>query len=185
MSESFRYDYDLTPASRVFDVGAYECGFARDIHAKFGCRVDAFEAVPEFCANIRNSNIPKGIFLFDFGIGYPERRAKIAIRNNSSSLYLPSDRYEEIEIRDLKNVMRGLELDEVDLLKLNIEGEEIPLLENVLDEDYADSFRDIQCQFHNWVPDAERRRDRIREGLSKTHALTYDYPWVWENWRRK
>ena len=28
-------------------------------------------------------------------------------------------------------------------------------------------------------------RARIRERLAESHVLTYDFPFVWENWRRR
>jgi hypothetical protein len=33
--------------------------------------------------------------------------------------------------------------------------------------------------------DCEIRRNNIREKLSETHTLTYDYTFVWENWEKK
>jgi hypothetical protein len=45
--------------------------------------------------------------------------------------------------------------------------------------------RDIQVQFHDFVPDAEHRMRRIQQALEATHDLTFEYPFVWENWRRK
>jgi len=32
-------------------------------------------------------------------------------------------------------------------------------------------------------PEYVRRKDKIRLELSKTHYLTYDYAWTFENWR--
>jgi hypothetical protein len=43
----------------------------------------------------------------------------------------------------------------------------------------------VQVQFHDFVPDAERRMRRIQEKLGKTHSLTYQYLFVWENWALK
>jgi hypothetical protein len=71
------------------------------------------------------------------------------------------------------------------LIKLNIEGGEYPLLTRMINTDIVEKCRDIQVQFHNCVPDAEAMRLQIRNALSRTHFLTYDYPFVWENWRRK
>ena len=43
----------------------------------------------------------------------------------------------------------------------------------------------IQVQFHNIIPDARQRMEEIQVGLENTHYLTYQYPWIWENWRIK
>ena len=42
----------------------------------------------------------------------------------------------------------------------------------------------LQIQFHNFIPNAEKLREDIREDFSKTHHLTYDYYFIWENWER-
>ena len=43
----------------------------------------------------------------------------------------------------------------------------------------------IQIQFHNYGPEFVKRKDKIRSELAKTHFLTYDYEWHFENWRLK
>ena len=45
-------------------------------------------------------------------------------------------------------------------------------------------FTDIQVQFHNFIPDAENLRNRLQEKLLKTHKLTYNFDFVWENWQK-
>jgi hypothetical protein len=35
------------------------------------------------------------------------------------------------------------------------------------------------------VPNAIAEREEIRRRLEETHTLSYDYPFVWESWRRK
>lgn len=40
----------------------------------------------------------------------------------------------------------------------------------------------LQIQFHNFVDNAEEKREVIRKQLSLTHELTYDYYFIWENW---
>ena len=44
---------------------------------------------------------------------------------------------------------------------------------------------DIQVQFHTFYPDASHRREKIQQELMKTHVLTYNYDFVWENWVKK
>jgi hypothetical protein len=72
----------------------------------------------------------------------------------------------------------------VDLIKINIEGDEFPLLKNLIDNNKTNLFKDIQVQFHQFIPDSINKRNWIREKLSLTHTLTYDYEFVWENWKK-
>ena len=68
-------------------------------------------------------------------------------------------------------------------MKINIEGGEYELLEYLLDTGLATQIINYQVQFHDFVPDAEARMTAIRERLSQTHTLTYQYEFVWGNWR--
>ncbi|MBK8196443.1 MAG: FkbM family methyltransferase [Lewinellaceae bacterium] len=72
----------------------------------------------------------------------------------------------------------------VDLMKINIEGEEYPLLETIIKADLQYKIDNIQIQFHPWINGAETKREEIRQALSASHRLTYDFPFVWENWER-
>jgi FkbM family methyltransferase len=70
----------------------------------------------------------------------------------------------------------------IDLLKLNVEGAEYDILNDMIDTRQIERVTDIQVQFHDFVPDAETKLERIRQRLSATHRPTYQYTFVWENW---
>ena len=40
-------------------------------------------------------------------------------------------------------------------------------------------------QFHEWHPNARKRRIAIQQALSRTHTLEWNYDFVWEKWVRK
>ena len=59
------------------------------------------------------------------------------------------------------------------------------LLEHLIDIGAVGQIRDLQIQFHDFVPEAKKRMAEIRSALSRTHEPTYQYEFVWENWRLK
>lgn len=71
----------------------------------------------------------------------------------------------------------------IDLMKINIEGGEYALLEHLIEAGHIKEIKNIQIQFHDFVPDADKRMCKIQSGLEETHFLTYQYRFVWENWR--
>ena len=75
-------------------------------------------------------------------------------------------------------------IDEIDLIKINIEGGEFELLERMFEQGLVAKCKNIQIQFHDFFPEAKSLRQDIRERLKETHHLTYDYYFVWENWER-
>ena len=66
--------------------------------------------------------------------------------------------------------------------QLNIEGEEYKLLSDIVDNNLQTKIGNIQVQFHDFIEDIGRGRPYIHEKLWITHHLTYNFPFVWENW---
>lgn len=74
----------------------------------------------------------------------------------------------------------------VDLIKINIEGGEYDLLEHLLSSGMVKRFKNIQVQFHeDVIPKAEARMRKIHDELSKTHRVTFQKIFIWENWEIK
>lgn len=182
-NEEMRYDYPLTPDSLVVDCGGYKGDFAVKMHDKYGCVVKVFEPIDEFykqiCYRIRDRGRIK---VFPVAIGSSEREQKIYLSDNSTGLFKESEFALVAIIKPLCffNIQRP-----VDVLKLNIEGSEFEVLENILQTGTEKQFKNIQVQFHQVVPDYEARYEAIRAKLLKTHELTYDFPWHWQNFRLK
>ena len=43
----------------------------------------------------------------------------------------------------------------------------------------------MQVQFHETPRQRPERVEGVRRRLNQTHCLTYSFPYVWENWRRR
>ena len=89
-----------------------------------------------------------------------------------------------MEIAAVDRIWDELKLGQVDLMKINIEGAEFPLLDKMIKADLLNKVDCYMIQFHEWHPGAYRKRRRIREELSKTHRLEWEYYFVWEKWVR-
>jgi FkbM family methyltransferase len=188
--ETLRLDYDLEPDSLVLDAGGYLGHWSADIFCKFSCRIEVYEPVESFAAATatRFERNPR-IAVHHYGLGGENRRDSILLDEvGSSSVLTPvgvDAARAEIELRDVVEVIDELDRDEIDLLKINIEGGEFELLERLLAAGQADRFRYLQIQFHSGAPAAESRRGAIRDDLARTHRLMWDYPWIWESWERR
>ena len=86
-----------------------------------------------------------------------------------------------IQIMDIEEVIRSLDINHVDLMKINIEGAEYELLNRIIEKDIVSKISNIQIQFHLFVDNAISEREKIQEKLQKTHKLTYNYDFIWEN----
>lgn len=185
-----RLNYQLNPDSVVFDVGGYRGDFADNIINKFGCKVHLFEPSKESYefSSIRFAGM-NNIICHNFGLGSYTRQEVMLLDENRSrvakEIISEIDKVTQIEILDILEVLSSLNLDYVDLLKINTEGSEFEILERLLLTGTISKFGYLQIQFHNFFEDAQERVHEIRERLKKTHELEWSYDFVWESWRPK
>ncbi len=184
--ESIRYAYDLNPDSVVLDCGGFEGGFCHEITDLHDCRVIVLEPVQEFYEKIVarfKENLK--VEVLPFGIGPETRKEKFTIKGDMSGPFADGGEERNVKILSMAALTGILGFESYDLIKINIEGGEFPLLEDMLDKGYVTMFRNIAVQFHKVIPDYEKRRDMIRKRLSETHQEQWCFPWVWESWRIK
>lgn len=184
--EEFRYKYNLSSSSIVFDAGGYEGEWSKKIYEKYHCNILVFEPVKKYAQDIkRKFSKNHKVTVLNSGLGGRKRKEKISIEDVSSSIFKPGNKKEEIEILDIRRVFKDHGIKRIGLLKINVEGGEYEILERLLDTGLINLVESIQVQFHNFVPDAQKRMEKIQRRLSKTHRPTYQYWFVWENWTLK
>jgi FkbM family methyltransferase len=184
--ETLRLDYRLTSDSIVFDCGGYEGDWTAAIFERYGCTVFVFEPVERYARSLEaRFGDHERIRIFRFGLHSRNERCKIHLAANASSVFGVSADVEEIQLRDVQEVLADLDVPRIDLMKVNIEGGEFDLLDRLLATRLIARVDNLQVQFHRFVPNAVERRERIREKLAETHQLAYDYEFVWESWRRR
>lgn len=186
--ETLRLDYPLTSDSVVFDVGGYLGDFAAEIQKRYGCQIYVFEPVPEFhdqCV-ARFKDNPKVVCL-NYGLSSRDGFFDIGLADNASSFASPHavGKMQQVEVRSVVDCIKTLGIQNIDLLKINIEGGEFDLLPALVASGDISRVRHIQVQFHNFVDGAVSKRNRIRDDLALTHAEDWNYEFVWESWSRK
>ena len=183
--DRFRFDYPLDERSFVLDIGGYEGQWASDLYARYRCRIAVFEPVAHFARSIEARFRKNGdIAVFHCGLGARSRAETIYLKGASSSTQKKQAQSEQIEIVDVQQWFQEHAIETVQLLKINIEGGEYELLERLVATGLIGRIDDIQVQFHNFVPDAVARMEQVQRAMRATHTPTYQYRFVWENWRR-
>lgn len=181
--QTHRLNYNLNESSVVVDLGGYEGKWADNVYSKYNCTVHVFEPVESFCNGIRsrfNGN-PK-IIVHQSALGHVPGEATITMSADGSSMFGEGADKVPIKIESVHDFLSSVS--KVDLVKINIEGGEYDLLD-CLSESELSKIANIQVQFHTFYPNCQERRNAIREKLSKTHTITYNYDFVWENWKLK
>lgn len=181
--EKYRFVYDLNQNSVVYDVGGYMGEWAEPIIDRFDCYLEIFEPVKQFLDILETKfkARPK-INIYPYGLAGKTGTAKINVDLEASSLFKHDAEAETIR---LERVSKQIRHDKIDLIKINIEGGEFDLLEDLIKTGNINRFVNLQLQFHVFAPKAYERRKKLQAELSKTHELTFNYRFVWENWRIK
>lgn len=159
--EYLRYEYDLKPSDYVLDIGSYRQEFADGIRKKYGCHVECFDALDNRAAWTHDGTIELG-----------------------GQFYYTS-KFDTVNKQTFKCYDIALFLNkEIALCKINIEGMEYELINYIISKGLITKIKNLQVQFHLIEGfNTEEVYQRLHEDLSRTHSLTWQYPFCWENWR--
>lgn len=184
--KTHRLNYSLNANSIVFDLGGYQGQWASDIYCKYKCKMFVFEPGKLYYEGLVDRFKPNQDFrIFEFGLSNKNTDEKLYLQNDGSSIHVSKQdgKFELIKLVDANEFLVQSGISSIDLMKINIEGGEYDLLEHLINSGWANKIKNIQIQFHDFVPNAEARMESIQSDLAKTHDLTYQYKFVWENWQ--
>lgn len=183
--KTLRLDYKLSKDCIVFDVGGFEGAWAEEISAKFSCKIFVFEPVPKFAAAIQAKFADNtSVNVCPYGLSNKSKELTIGLSGDGSSFYaIGSSGVAKATVRRFDDdLLKELGVSRIDVMKINIEGGEYDLLDLMIENKTISLVKNLQIQFHNFVPNAIDRRDNIRRKLGLTHSETWCYEFVWENW---
>ncbi len=180
-----RLIYPLGKNSVVFDVGGYEGGWSSDIFSKYQCTIHVFEPAQKYIRYLKDRFLHnEHIVIHPFGLSNKNEDVSFQVTSDQSSVFIDKGEEEKVKMIKISDFIKNKNIHHIDLIKMNIEGGEYDLLENLIQENLIKNINNIQIQFHSFVPNAVDRMRKIQKELSKTHHLTYQYEFVWENWEK-
>jgi FkbM family methyltransferase len=179
-------NYDLTENSIIMDLGGYTGVWAQQMIEKYNPNVYILEPVTNFYEGMvaRFSNNDK-VRLMNVGVGLEDKDGLIFMSGDGTSSNLINGESINVRFNTIDTVLEKWNLNEVDLIQINIEGDEYPLLEHMLLNGSINKFNNIQVQFHLGIENDIERRNKIRDGLIENGFKNkFDYPFVWESWSK-
>ena len=182
--------YPLNENSIVIDLGGYHGVWATEIINKYNPHMMLVEPIPQFYDHLINKfkDNPK-VKILNCGISTNSHKGKLFLNADGTSKYIVNDRPIDVNFititEILNEVVETYDREQIDLIQINIEGEEFPLLEQMLDEGTIKKFNNIQIQYHTSIENAEERREKIQERMGEYFNKIYDVPFVFEGWTLK
>lgn len=167
------FDYKLKPDSVVFDVGGFKGDFAHLIRSKWGCPVHCWE--PIFVRDLKDrfASDPL-VWIYDCALEDVNEDREIFVNGDSTSMYFDSQGSvkQTIKVRSITDFIVHQDLQQIDLLKLNCEGSEFRILNELVKTGFIEKVRNIAVQYH---PHGHEGVD-----LSATHDTPSKNPhWQW------
>jgi FkbM family methyltransferase len=186
-------NYELNENSVVIDLGGYYGLWVDEILKKNKPNIPNIilvEPVPEFYNNLvlKYKNYEK-IKVMNIGVSIDKNETikTLYVSSDGSSTNFNTNLNSSIQIKTLPidKILSDNTINQVDLLQINIEGDEYGLMEYMIESDIIHRFKNIQIQFHLGITNDRERRDNIQKNLlSKGFKNKFDYPFVWESWEK-
>lgn len=177
---TYRINYELNNNSIVVDLGARHGNWCNLIRGKYNSKIYCFEVVPQFCNELKNS----GYDTFCVAVSDKKEKITLGVSESEASIFFNESTFESDSI-EAKEIFELIGQESIDLMKINVEGAEYPILKNLIESDKITKIKNIQVQFHLFDGKENSDYNYISEELSKTHELTWRFPFVWENWKIK
>lgn len=184
---TFRLNYPaLTPDSVVFDIGGYKGEWSRNIYAKYSPHIYIFEPVPTFYFYthdyfLKNANIK----VINSGLGATTRVVELGLADDGSSIFDKNNTLININIICISEFILENEIKDIDLIKINTEGAEYEIIDDLYSSGLISSVKNFQIQFHNFVDNAEGQLAEARKKLAITHKQDWNFEFIWEGWSIK
>lgn len=172
-----RINYPLNNESVVVDLGARHGNWSDLIKQKYNSKIYCFEVVPEFCKQLET----KGYNTFCVAVSDKKEKIKLGVFESEASIFYDDSNFEADAIK-ASEIFGLINHESIDLMKINVEGAEYPILNELIKSGNISKIKNLQVQFHLFDNDKNNEYDNISKKLSETHELSWRFPFVWENW---
>lgn len=180
-------NYNLNKNSIVMDLGGFYGVWAEQIINKYDPYFYILEPIPSFYKILLDKFLNnKKVKVFNFGISNTNEDGSIFVSGDASSRNISHGSPIPVVLKNMKTVLNLCELDHIDLLQVNIEGDEYNVLDDIIETDTVQKINTLQIQFHLGIHNCEERREKIQNNLLNLgYKLNFNYPFVWESWSKK
>jgi len=157
--------HDLNQDSAVIDLGGYTGEWAKEIINRYNCNVYLIEpALEPYKVLLEKFKSNSKVHILKVGVGIKNTEKLMYINGDGTSFNIETGEAITVEIRTVEHILNQWNLKEVDLLQVNIEGDEYELLQHMINTSIINKFKNLQIQFHLGIKDAVEKHESICKG---------------------
>lgn len=180
--------FSLRENPTIFDVGGFLGDWTEEaLKYHPTATVYVFEPVAAYYEIIKSRYVGNSnVRVFNFGLSNETKSIDISVGGDASSTHRTVGNTERIRLKNISEFVKEENVEIIDLIKINIEGEEYPLLEWMIASDDLLMFNNFLIQFHPFVDNFANRRLYIQEELvKKNYQQIFNFEMIFEGWRTK
>mgnify|MGYP001233253037 CR=1 FL=1 len=178
---------NINNTSKVLDAGAYKGEFADEILKKFGSHLILYEPLEsEFNYLKKKYQYNLQVELQNLAISNTNNYKFLTVDNNNSSLSdVKINKSIKIKCENVIDIFDKLK--SIDLIKMNIEGSEYEILNEIINKNYLTKCKYYLIQFHHKNnKNLIKNKEIIENEFSKMNfKKIFNYNYVWEVWELK
>ena len=181
-------DYPLDSNSQVIELGGFTGVWSKKIIDKFNPNLIIVEPIPQFVNELKHNfgNNPK-VNIEKVAISTSNKTIKLYVKGCATSeTNVVSKKVVSVKSYDINYFISKYNLSKIDLIQVNIECEEYPLIMNWIETGFLKNVKYLQVQFHTFCENYQEKYDSISQGLEEIgFEIKYKYNFVWESWVNK
>ena len=184
------FDIELKPHSIIFDVGGYEGSFTTrllDKNSKSFFYI--FEPIYKYYKSIKKKfeNVDN-VSVFPFGLSDENKTIPLELnfdRTSHNGVLDIDSNYELSNLKSISDFVIEKKIEQIDLLKLNVEGAEYEILDNLISTNLMDKVKTLLIQFHLNQSKDYLKYKSLKKKILKTHNCEFKSIFVWEKFTSK
>jgi FkbM family methyltransferase len=180
-------NHNINENSTVVELGGYKGRWTEKIKHLYNPKLFVLEPIKEFYEDLNRRFSSDKITVLNVGVSTENKFVEFAVKDDSTSQYIDKNG-STTALVELWSIEKLLELTgDIDLIQINIEGEEYPLLEYMIENDLIYKLKRLMIEFHFENKEGfPERRKLIQEKLAeKGYEKLWNYDWLFECWELK
>jgi FkbM family methyltransferase len=163
------YATAIDSSSTIIDLGSHLGEFSAQVSHSFNCRCYAIEALPKLYEKIKETEL---VTKFNYAISGSNEEIKLHVEDNLEFNHIERETSQvngptiNVTGKTLSSFVQEQNIQQIDLLKVDIEGAEVELFNSLSDKELK-KIKQISVEFHDFVfkeirGDVEKIKERLK-----------------------